>query len=108
MDALPRKENVERLRSADARKALIRSCPWVEALCSADGTDGRVQRFMERGEAFDDAELRVVQMTAEPGDVLLTHPYLLHAGAKNCSSGPRIVLSSSVFRSGVNWASAFV
>src|SRR6266852_7102226 len=108
VDTLPRKENVERLRSADARKALIRSCPWVEALCSADGTDGRVQRFVERGEAFDDAELRVVQMTAEPGDVVLTHPYLLHAGAKNCSSGPRIVLSSSVFRSGVNWASAFV
>jgi hypothetical protein len=107
VDGLPRKENVERLRSADARKALIRSCPWVEALCSADGTDERVQRFMERGEVFDDAELRVVQMTGEPGDVVLTHPYLLHAVAKNCSSDPRIVLSSSVYRSGVQWSSAY-
>ena len=107
VDALPRKENVARLRSADARKALIRSCPWVEALCSADGTDERVPRFMERREIFDDAELRVVQMTGEPGDVVLTHPYLLHAVAKNCSSVPRIVLSSSVYRSGADWASAF-
>jgi hypothetical protein len=107
VDGLPGKETVERLRSADARQALIRSCPWVEALCSADGTDERVQRFMERGEVFDDVELRVVQMTAEPGDVLLTHPYLLHAGAKNCASGPRIVLSSSVYRSGANWFSDF-
>ena len=107
VDGLARRENVEKLKSGDARKALVRSCPWVAALCSADGGDGRVHRFMERIETIDDAELRVVQMTGEPGDVLLTHPYLLHAVATNCSSGPRIVLSSSVYRSGVNWASAY-
>jgi len=107
VDGLPSKENVKRLKSADARKALIRSCPWVEAVCSADGTVERVRRFTERGEVFDDAELRVVQMTAEPGDVWLTHPYLLHAGAKNCSPGPRIVLSSSVYRSGVQLSSLY-
>ena len=107
VDGLPRKENVARLKSADARRSLIRTCPWIEALCSADGTDGRVDRFMERSEVFGDAELRVVQMTADAGDVVLTHPYLLHAVAKNCASGPRIVLSSSVYRSGVQWASAY-
>jgi hypothetical protein len=101
VDGLPRKENVDRLKSADAREALIRTCPWVKALCSADETDARMQRFMERSEVFDDAELRVVEMTGEPGDILLTNPYLLHAPAKNCAPVPRIVLSSTVYRSGI-------
>jgi ectoine hydroxylase-related dioxygenase (phytanoyl-CoA dioxygenase family) len=56
---------------------------------------------MERSEILDDVELRVVEMTGEPGDVLLTHPLLLHAPAKNCAALPRIVLSSTVYRSGV-------
>jgi len=98
---LSRKEGVERLKSADAREALIRSCSWVKELCSRDGTVGRVQQFMERCEVFDDVELRVVEMTGEPGDVLLTHPLLLHAPAKNCASVPRLALSSTVYRSGV-------
>jgi ectoine hydroxylase-related dioxygenase (phytanoyl-CoA dioxygenase family) len=62
---------------------------------------------MERSEASNDIELRVIEMTGEPGDVLLAHPRLLHAGAKNCTSVPRLMLSSIVHRSGVNWASAF-
>jgi hypothetical protein len=107
VDGLARKENVEKLKSGDARKALVRSCPWIAALCSADGGDERVHRFMESSSVVNDAALRVVQMTAEPGDVMLTHPYLLHAVATNCSSDPRIVLSSSVYRSGVQWASTY-
>jgi ectoine hydroxylase-related dioxygenase (phytanoyl-CoA dioxygenase family) len=98
---LPRKEGVERMRSADARNALIRACPWVKDLCSKEIADGRVRRFMERSEVFDDVKLRVVEMTGEPGDVLMTHPLLLHAGAKNCATVPRIVLSGTVFRSGI-------
>jgi ectoine hydroxylase-related dioxygenase (phytanoyl-CoA dioxygenase family) len=101
VEELPRMEGVERVCSADARKALIRTCPWVKELCSRDMSDGRVQRFMDRNEAFDGVELRVIEMTGEPGDVLLTHPLLLHAPAKNCASAPRIVLSSTVHRAGV-------
>ena len=101
VEKLPRTEGVERMRSADARNALIRTCPWVKELCSKDKTDGRVQRFTEHSEVFDGAELRVVEMTGEPGDVLMTHPLLLHAPAKNCASAPRIVLSSTVYRSAI-------
>lgn len=101
-------EGVERLRSADARNALIRTCPWIKELCSRDATGGRVQRFMESSEVFGDAELRVVEMTGEPGDVLLTHPLLLHAPAKNCASVPRLVLSSIVYRSGVQPSEIYV
>lgn len=98
---LARKEGVTRLHSADARKALIRTCPWMKALCAPDGTADRVRQFMESSASFDDVELRVVEMTGEAGDVLLTHPLLLHAPAKNCAPVPRLVLSSTIYRSGV-------
>jgi hypothetical protein len=98
---MPPIEGVKRMRSADVRNALIRTCPWIEALCSRDSNSDRVQRFMSRSEVFDDVELRVVEMTGEPGDVLMTHPLLLHAPSKNCAASPRIVLSSTVYRSGV-------
>jgi ectoine hydroxylase-related dioxygenase (phytanoyl-CoA dioxygenase family) len=35
-------------------------------------------------------------MTGEPGDVILTHPLLLHAAATNCAEMPRMVLSSII------------
>ena len=108
VENLARDENVERLKSADARSGLIRTCSWVKELCSRDSADTRVQRFMERSEFSGDVELRVIEMPGQPGDVLLTHPLLLHAPARNCASVPRIVLSSTIYRSGVNWAWAFV
>jgi ectoine hydroxylase-related dioxygenase (phytanoyl-CoA dioxygenase family) len=107
VEDLPEKNGVEKMRSADVRNALIRNCAWVKELCSRDSKEGRVQRFMEHGGVFDDAELRVVEMTGEPGDILLTHPLLLHAPAKNCAAMPRIVLSSTVYRSGVSWREVY-
>jgi hypothetical protein len=86
---------------------LIRICSWVKELCSRDGAEGRVHRFMESSEVFGDVELRVIEMTGEPGDILLTHPLLLHAPAKNCGLVPRIVLSSTVFRSGVEQSALY-
>ncbi len=91
----------ERLASAEARKRLIRAHLWVKALCSRDETDNRVQRFMSNGTAVDGVEVRVVEMTGEPGDVIFTHPMILHAAALNCSSVPRFVLSTTAFRSGL-------
>ena len=98
---LVRQEGVDRLRSADARKALIRTCPWIKALCSFDENVDRVEQFMNRGATVGEVEARVVEMTGEPGDCILTHPLMLHAGAKNCSTVPRLVLSSTLYRTGV-------
>jgi Phytanoyl-CoA dioxygenase (PhyH) len=96
------KDSVARqIRSADARKALIRSHPWIKRLCSFDEGLDRVRLFMKAGAMIDGVELRVVEMTGEAGDVLITHPLLLHAPATNCSEFPRIVLSSTVYRCGV-------
>ena len=108
MEGLCDSEGVEKLKSADAREALIRRCSWVKDLCSRNGAAGRIERFMERNEVSNDVELRVVEMTGEPGDVWLTHPMLLHAPARNCASAPRLVLSSIVYRSGVQPSDIYV
>jgi hypothetical protein len=88
-------------RSADVRKALIRMHPWLKALCSRDDKADRVHRFMNTGAIVDGVEVRVVEFTGETGDVILTHPWILHAPAKNCAATPRFVLSSTIYRSGV-------
>ena len=92
----------ERLRSADARNALMRAHPWVKALCSRDETADRIERFMNLGTTVDGTELRVVEMTGEPGDIYLAHPRILHAHTTNCAAAPRIVLSSFIYRNGVD------
>lgn len=91
----------ELLASHDARKRLISAHPWMKALCSRDETGNRIQRFMSQGTVIDGVEVRVVEMTGEPGDVILAHPMVLHTAALNCSSSPRFVLQTTAFRSDV-------
>ena len=35
--------------------------------------------------------MRVVELTGEAGDVVIGHPWLLHAGAPNCGAAPRLM-----------------
>jgi len=101
VEDLARKKTKQRLRSADVRSTLIRAYPWMEALCSRSETADRIRRFMDIRTAVGGAELRVVEMTGEPGDVFLVHPLIVHAPSTNCADVPRIVLSSFVYRNGV-------
>jgi ectoine hydroxylase-related dioxygenase (phytanoyl-CoA dioxygenase family) len=57
---------------------------------------------MDVSTAVEGAELRVVEMTGDPGDVFLVHPLVLHAASTNCSDVPRTVLSSVVYWNGVD------
>ena len=96
------KEGAGKLRSAEAREGLIRNYPWVKGLCSSDEKVDRVQQFIKDGAVIGDVNVRVIEMTGEAGDVFMTHPLILHAGSRNCVSDPRLVLSSTVYRSGVS------
>jgi ectoine hydroxylase-related dioxygenase (phytanoyl-CoA dioxygenase family) len=100
-DAL-RTSGAAKLRSADARKALIRNHPWIKALCSLDRKVERVQQFMNTAGMADGVEVQVVEMTGKAGDVFLVHPLMMHAPARNCAAVPRLVLSSFVYRAGVD------
>jgi hypothetical protein len=95
------------MRSADVRTALIRTNPWIKSLCTLDERLDRIEAFMSKSSVADGVELRVVEMTGEPGDAFLTHPLLLHTGAKNTATVPRIALSGTVHRAGFKIAALF-
>jgi ectoine hydroxylase-related dioxygenase (phytanoyl-CoA dioxygenase family) len=101
VEDLARRNGARRFRSADVREALIRGYPWIRALCSRGETADLIGRFMNASTAANGAELRVVEMTGEAGDAFLVHPLILHAASPNCAEVPRMVLSTFVYRNGV-------
>lgn len=46
----------------------------------------------------DGIDVQVEELTGAPGDVVITHPWTVHAGASNVGSTPRIMLGHRVFR----------
>jgi phytanoyl-CoA dioxygenase PhyH len=102
VENLVRRNAGRRLRSADIRAALIRNYSWIKALCSHSEPADRIGRFMSASTAVNGAELRVIEITGEPGDVFLVHPLILHAPSTNCAPVPRMVLSTFVYWNGIN------
>lgn len=79
---------------ADTRRTRLRILAgdrWLQALSSPGGGD-RVQRFMAS------SPLRVVELTGRAGEVVLTHPWLLHCPAPNCATAPRFMRSLDLYR----------
>ncbi len=99
---LARKRGVDRLHSADARKLLMKSSPWMRELCSFDPTTDRKRRFMDSAAKIDGVEVRAAELTGEAGDVILMHPLMMHAASANCAATPRMVLNSTVYRAGID------
>lgn len=83
-------------RSADARQAAKREVPWFGELCSARAGEDRIARFMAKATEFDGASLQVVELTGEPGDVWLMHPWLPHNASANSRERPRMVLTERI------------
>jgi hypothetical protein len=105
--ALANARGVAKLRSADVRKGLVQRHSWIKDLCSPGDSRGRVARFMNTGATIEDVDIRVIEMTGEPGDVYLVHPVMMHAGSPNCLKTPRMVLSSTVYQRGVDWSALY-
>jgi hypothetical protein len=95
---------VGKMRSADVRQALIQRYCWMKDLCSFDPAIDRVNRFMKSTTTLEDVDVRVVELTGDPGDVYLVHPLMMHAGSPNCLATPRMVLSTTVYRRGIDWS----
>jgi hypothetical protein len=104
---LAQKRGADRLHSADARKLLVRSHPWMRELCAFDPTVDRKRRFMDRAARVGGVDVRAVELTGDPGDVILMHPLMMHAGSTNCAAFPRLVLNSTVYRAGIDPASLY-
>jgi hypothetical protein len=73
------------------RKALINSDPWLIDLVTRDDKRDRVKHFMETESVVSGVAVKVAEMTGEPGDIIIGHPWLLHTPAPNCGDWPRMM-----------------
>ena len=73
-----------------ARKALLQSDPWLTRRAS-DGGDDWLERNVGRDATIDGVEVRVAELIGAPGDVVIGHPWLLHAPAPNRATQPRMM-----------------
>ena len=91
--------------SADARRGdhqtlrrrFLRHDPWLRALAGVGSVpDDRVGYFMHEAHDVRGVPVRVVELTGEPGDVILCHPLMLHVAASNHSDVPRFMRSQRI------------
>jgi len=85
-----------------ARQALCASYPWLRDLTSASCADDRVERFLEHEGRVGDVPVRVVELCGRAGDVIITHPWVLHCRAPNCADVPRFMRSKGIYRVGAS------
>ncbi len=82
-------------KSADVRRALARSSAWFAALSIPGGE--RIERFMQDGDVVDGVDVRVVELTGAPGDLVVMHPWVMHNISMNVADTPRMMTSFSMF-----------
>lgn len=87
----------EVLKSRQIRQRLADRSRWFRDLWQPSPDIDRVPRFMDEGATVDGVEVRVVELTGQPGDLVLWHPALIHGPSPNCSDRPRFMLTHTVF-----------
>ena len=70
--------------------------PWLRGLWKPGDHGDRIQRYMNDGTIIDGGPLRVVELTGEPGDVILMHADAFHAAAPNRLTEPRMMLTEMI------------
>ena len=83
---------------AALHERLHASHPWLARLTHErqPGLD-RGDYFMNRDAVVDGQTVRVEELCAAPGDVILMHPWLLHAAAPNAGDRPRFMLGKDIY-----------
>ena len=80
-------------------KQLMRSHPWLQGLLKRPCSDtDSIERYMERDTDVYGIPARVVELTGRAGDVVLCHPWLVHAPSPNTSDQPRLMRALRVNR----------
>ena len=80
------------------KKQFNASDPWLAELTAGDvGATGRADRFQECVHEIHGVPVCVDDLQGSPGDVVLTHPWMLHATSPNAGDGPRIMLGKNIY-----------
>lgn len=80
---------------------LYEECRYLRELASKGDATERRRMFMDQETDVKGVGLRVIELTGKPGDVVLTHPWLVHAVAPNAADTPRF-MSAPVFGNHAN------
>ena len=83
---------------ARLRKSLMASHPYLVALETDGEPAARIARFVDCEEEVDGVQVRVVELTATAGDLVLMHPLLLHSRPTNAGRAPRFLLNKDLYR----------
>jgi ectoine hydroxylase-related dioxygenase (phytanoyl-CoA dioxygenase family) len=75
------------------RTAFDANIPWFRALSDPSDTDDRVERFLGASDV-DGVPTQVVELTGQPGDVVVCHPWLVHNIGPNTRAKPRMMRAS--------------
>jgi hypothetical protein len=79
------------------RLRFMRHDPWFGALGRSDDPDPyRTARFMDDDHDIDGVRVRVVELTGRAGDIVVTHPWVLHHAAPNTGSYPRLMRGRNI------------
>jgi hypothetical protein len=88
---LDSKPHLRTARMKVTRRALLQSDPWLRSLCF-DWTNEDWTALLPEGEHLvGGVATRVGELTGEPGDVVIGHPWLLHTPAPNHGQRPRFM-----------------
>lgn len=82
--------------SSDIRRRLVARHPWFKALHDEDAGD-RIERFMVDGDEVDGVRVRVAELTADAGDVVVMLPWTMHNLSMNVAARPRFMVTHSVY-----------
>jgi ectoine hydroxylase-related dioxygenase (phytanoyl-CoA dioxygenase family) len=77
------------------RRAFYKSHPWLDALSTCETPTEEFGGEVD----VDGLPARVLELTGEPGDVVLTHPLVLHTPAPNRGEAPRMMRIARLSRS---------
>jgi hypothetical protein len=77
-------------RSAVTRKAFYQSHPWLAGLLTAGDDPDRCERLTTEADV-DGLPARLVELTGDPGDIVMVHPLLAHCVSPNCGRQPRFM-----------------
>jgi hypothetical protein len=80
----------------DQVRTSLAADPWLRGLWKPGSDGDRIRRYMNDGAVIDGVPLCVVELTGEPGDVILMHSDCFHAAAPNRLAGPRMMLTGMI------------
>jgi hypothetical protein len=83
--------------SGEMKKLLAKEEPWLAALFARNVPD-RERRFMLEGGEVRGVQVKVKEITGEPGDAFIMQPAMLHTVAPNARATPRLMVVQALAR----------